>query len=526
MFKPKPFSIRQRLLMVEAASMTLVLWILVAALGVSLKESGDVQGLGLWLLMILAGGSSLAVVLLWTSRRMQERHLWEPVQQMGRMVRQIRSGSLAVQAEIPRSVELGPLLDSFVQMADELREARKALEEKVKRQSVELDSAQRKLVEAAKLAALGQLVSGVAHEVNNPLTSILGFAEVALGNPSLDAATRRQIQVVRDEALRLRNVVANLSSFARRAPQHRSRFPLAKVLERIVELRRYQLAASGIALHCAPGPPAWVEGDSDQLLQVLFNLLLNAEQAIRAVRETGDIWLACHVEQDEARIAVRDNGVGMTSDVLEHIFEPYFTTKPVGQGSGLGLSISHGIAAQHSGRILVESEAGAGSTFTLVLPLAASRETKPDEVPAPAAASTPTAAPRCALVVDDEPDIGEFVQMALERRGWQVTVLTDSLGVEAALAASEFDIVLSDLKMPARSGLEVCRVIESLRPDLARRFLLMTGNLADAERESLDLSTLTVLRKPFTLAQLDEAVRMLDRQSEAAPAARAASQQQ
>ena len=508
--KPKPFSIRQRFFLMQALCVVLAIWVLLTAV--------QVRRLTLFLFVLLVVSSLGALALLWISRRMARRHLWEPVAQIGQMVRQIRAGNLDVRAEIPRSVELGPLVDSFVHMAEELRAARQALEEKVQTQSKELDTAQRKLLEAAKLAAIGQLVSGVAHEVNNPLTSILGFAEVVLGNPSLDAATRRQLRIVRDEALRVKNVVANLSSFARRAPQQTMRINLQKVLDRVVELRGHQLAANGIQLRWeAPGQAVWVEGDPDQLLQVLFNLLQNAEQAIQAGGGPGDIRLGCHGEAGKARITVQDTGVGMKREVMERMFEPYFTTQPSGQASGLGLSIAHGIVAQHGGTITAESREDEGSVFTVLLPAAsaAGDPALPNHVPSGASAPGRGRA----LLIDDEESILELLRSALEKRGWQTVALKDTARFESVVKETDFDLIFCDLKMPGRNGLELWRVLEEVRPDLAGQFVLMTGNLAGADAETYDLSRVTVLRKPFSLAQLDETITTIGGQGKSSRAA-------
>lgn len=327
------------------------------------------------LYLLLASFALYALLMMRVFRRAHRQHLWEPLGELHEMVRQVRKGNLDVQGKIPQSLEVGPLVESFLSLTAELREMRQSLEQKVAERTAELEAAQKQLLQAAKLSAVGQLVSGVAHEVNNPLTSILGFSEVLLGNPALSPPARRQLQTIREEALQLKGVVAGLSSFARRGPQRMVRFDVRRVLERLVELRKYQLTAEGLRLHYEPPiQPLWVEGDPDQLLQVFFNLVLNAEQAIQACRDTGDIWLDCRAERGRVRVTVRDNGIGMAPEVMERIFEPFFTTKPVGQGTGLGLSISHGIIEQHQGRIHVESAEGEGTAMRVALPAAAPPE--------------------------------------------------------------------------------------------------------------------------------------------------------
>jgi len=245
------------------------------------------------LYLLLTGFGLFAALVLRQFRRVHQREIWGPLEQFRRMVMEIRRGNLNVTARIPRSVEFGALVQGFLDMARELREMRDSLELKVQERTAKLEATQSELVQAAKLSSLGQLVSGVAHEVNNPLTTILGFSELILARPGLEPRMRAQLQTIRSESVRLKNLVANLSSFARRAPQRTEQVDLRKVLDRLTDLRRYQLAANNTELHYnRPAGPVWVQGDRDQLVQVFFNLVLNAEQTISAGRSKGDVWLA------------------------------------------------------------------------------------------------------------------------------------------------------------------------------------------------------------------------------------------
>jgi CheY-like chemotaxis protein len=283
------------------------------------------------------------------------------------------------------------------------------------------------------------------------------------------------------------------------------------VIDRLVDLRDYHLRADNVSLHVAKPPdPVWVLADPDQLLQVLLNLLLNSEQAIHEGRDHGDIWIGCRAEAGTAHLSVRDDGPGMSSEAREHLFEPFFTTKPPGQGTGLGLSISHGIIQQHKGTISVESAPGAGTTIHIQLPVSGERPTGPTPG---RGVSTPgtsvTTVMRHALVIDDEQGILEMVGDALERAGCRVTLLQGSREVEAALKKAKFDLVICDLKMPGRNGLAVYQLLRAAHPELASHFLLMTGNLADAEDHAVELAAVPILPKPFTLVRLREAVAQL-----------------
>jgi signal transduction histidine kinase/ActR/RegA family two-component response regulator len=452
------------------------------------------------------------VVMLWF-RRAHQLHIWSPLEQLHGMVREVRGGNLEVHAAVPDSVELGSVTTAFLAMASELREMRDSLEEKVRQRAAQLEAAQKDLLRAAKLASLGQLVSGVAHEINNPLTSILGFSEVILSKAKIESAARSQIQTIRDEALRLKHVVANLSQFARRTPRQTHRIDLRTIPDRLLELRSYQLAANNIHLEYRRAPrPIWIQGDRDALLQLLLQLVLNAEQAICDRRKAGEIRLSCESASGSGVLSVEDNGCGMPPEMREHIFDPFFTARPAQQGTGLGLSVCHAIVQQHGGEVTVESEMGRGTTFRVRLPLlpkeseAGRKSADTNEAEAVRAEEKRHSSleSRRFLVIDDEPDILELITEVISDSGAKVVTLQDSTRLEAALDETAFDAALCDLKMPGRDGLSVLRALREKYPDLARHFLLMTGNLADADKAAIELEGVPILPKPFTLVRLRE----------------------
>jgi signal transduction histidine kinase/ActR/RegA family two-component response regulator len=481
----------------------------------ALSTQRNLFSTGLTLLLIVFAGFAV-LTSIWF-RRAHRNHLWNHLEELHRMVGEVRSGNLNVTGEIPRSVELGSLVGAFLEMAGKVREARESLEEKVLERTAKLEQAQSELLQAAKLASLGQLVSGVAHEINNPLTSILGFSEVLLSRAGGDPAAQGPLRMIRDEAMRLRHLVANLTTFARRAPHRTHRMDLRQVLVGLADLRDYQIQANNISLHMeCPAGAIWVIGNSDQLMQVLLNLVLNAEQAVKGCRERGDIWIACGNDGQAAWFSVRDNGSGMTPEVRDHIFDPFFTTRPTGQGTGLGLSISYGIIQQHGGTITVESKVGVGTTIETKIPLAPMEPAQERPPDSRSAARRTNGDMKHALVIDDEQGILEMVSDALERVNCRATLVLGSVGVKAALEQEEFDLVICDLKMPGQNGVEVYRMIREMRPELAARFILMTGNLADAEQHTAELAAVSLLPKPFTLAQLRGAVEELLRKAAAA----------
>ncbi|HUJ29697.1 MAG TPA: ATP-binding protein [Candidatus Acidoferrum sp.] len=530
--KPKPYSIERRFRLMQAGTLFLAILLVSTALYVrdayqsrlatslqTLHVSGpEVQRLQALNEQMRESSRQLLIVLIafalfsffasiWF-RRAHQRHIWQHLDKMRQMVSEVRRGNLNITAEVPESIELSSLVTGFLEMAAELRKTRASLERKVVERTAKLELAQKELLQSAKLASLGQLVSGVAHEINNPLTSILGFSEIVLSQRGGDRSVATPVHTIREEALRLKNVVANLSSFARRAPHRTQGLDLRGVVDRLVALREYHLRADNIELHITkPSNPVWVLADPDQLLQVLLNLLLNSEDAIRGCRDRGDIWVDCRTDGQRAHLTLRDNGPGMSAEIREHIFEPFFTTRPQGQGTGLGLSISHGIIQQHHGRIFAEAPDGEGVTMHIELPMSPPpRQASAAPSDSTSSGSPAASAARHVLVIDDEEGLLEMVGDALESFGYRVTLLSSPKRAEAVLQEEQFDVVICDLKMPGQSGLDIYRLVRTIRPGLAARFLLMTGNLADAEQHGAELAAVPILPKPFTLARLREAV--------------------
>lgn len=227
---------------------------------------------------------------------------------------------------------------------------------------------QAKLVHTEKLAAVGQLVSGVAHEVNNPLTAILGFADLLMENPELPDSAKKDLRVILQEAQRTKQIVQNLLSFARQMPPQRQPLQLNAVLSRTIQLRAYDFASHGVEIveHFAGDLPA-VIGDSHQLQQVFLNILNNAYDAVRETGRAARIEVSTSVKGDAAEVVFRDNGMGIAHP--ERIFDPFFTTKEVGKGTGLGLSICYGIVREHGGEIYCHNNEGSpGATFVVRLP--------------------------------------------------------------------------------------------------------------------------------------------------------------
>ena len=234
-----------------------------------------------------------------------------------------------------------------------------------------LKETQAQLVQAAKLAAVGELAAGVAHELNNPLTSVLGFTALLLSATPPEASARHDLEIIANQAGRARDIVRNLLDFARQTKPQRLPADVNQLLRQTLDLVRQHLEKSGVLIEEDYAPDlGLLVLDAGQMKQVFLNLITNAANAMP---EGGKLRLHTARLGDEVAVSVSDTGRGMPPEIRDRIFEPFFTTKSVGQGTGLGLSISLGIVREHGGRIAVESQAEQGSTFTVWLPAAGGR---------------------------------------------------------------------------------------------------------------------------------------------------------
>lgn len=357
---------------------------------------------------------------------------------------------------------------------------------------------QERLLQSGRLSAIGQLIAGVAHDLNNPLTSVVGFADFLAEAPDVPPRILEPLRVIQQEAERASNIVKNLLSFARRQ-ESRQAAQLPPILEATVALFRNQLSGDRIALELfLPADLPTLDLNPNQIQQVFVNLIQNAAQAIQATGRSGHIRVAARRWMEGVAIEVTDDGPGMPPEHAAQAFEPFFTTKPEGQGTGLGLSISQGIVKEHGGRITLSTRPGEGCTFTIELP----GRVRPREEPPPPAPSPPTRQ-LSVLVLDDEPHILHYIRSTLEAWGHTVVTATDGhAGLERAVA-EPFDLIISDLRMPRLGGREFFEHLKDRAPETARRVAFSTGDTVRGDTlDFLESSGRPCLHKPFSLAEL------------------------
>jgi len=388
----------------------------------------------------------------------------------------------------------GPLFDASGKISGVVASARDVTESL---------QAEHQHAQKEKFAAMGQMMAGAAHELNNPLTAILGVSDL-LRERAADDSTRRQTEIILQQARRAAGIVQNLLAFSRPPAQGRSKIRLGDIVQRALALHRPSLEQKKIAveLDCPEGLPP-TEGDPKLLAQVFSNIIANAEQAISSGRAQGTLKIQLSASNGNVSAAFTDDGPGIPPEIAAKIFDPFFTTKRPGGGYGLGLTICLAVTKEHGGTIEVKSSPGAGATFRVVLPIPV--EAGSARLAAAAGSSSNNAAlhGHSVLVVDDEDSIREIVHEGLSARGMKVEGAASSEEALAHLSTATYDVVLCDFNLPGLKGAELFEQLRARTNGSLPRFVFMTGDLLDPSViTSFDEKGAHVLQKPFHVAAL------------------------
>jgi PAS domain S-box-containing protein len=386
------------------------------------------------------------------------------------------------------------------------------------RDVTDLKRLEEQLIQAEKLAAMGQMLAGVAHELNNPLTAILGVTELLRERQGTDEITQRQLELTHRQARRAARIVQNLLEFSRPASPQKKPLDVNVLVERTLQLQEHSLRRNHVEVdfHPQPGLPA-VMGDGNQLIQVLLNLVTNAEQAIREVHESGRIRIRLALRAGHIVVTVQDDGVGILPEALPRIFDPFYTTKRPGGGTGLGLSICMSIIREHGGNLDAKALPEGGSIFTVDLPVmtetsSTANETAPSESPAHSVSSPQgdnLSAPhdRAILVVDDEESIRMLLEEGLSAHGLHVDCVGSAEAAITFACNRAYDVLLCDLNLTHAgdgkvSGREVAARILAAVGAEKPSVIFMTGDLIEPHVPPAGSGEPRLLQKPFRISDV------------------------
>ena len=381
---------------------------------------------------------------------------------------------------------------------EEAQQAARRLRDVVEDQKLRLTLAQQQMLQAAKLSALGQLVAGVAHELNNPLQVLMGASEMLEGRAPPSVQT--YVRMIREATDMARRVVDGLLAFGRRMPIERRRVDLRELFDSVLVLSVADLRLAGVTVEqdiAADLPEIWA--DRGRLQQVLLNLITNAKQAMAEASGERRLRITMRPRSPErVEIRVEDSGAGIAADVLPTIFDPFVTTKGP-SGTGLGLSISYGIVREHEGLITVESQPGRGAVFTIDLPVG-----EPPS-PGPAAATRPPLKGRRVLIVEDDESVREIMLGYLEQSGcFSATAMSADL---AAMCDRHTDLVVADYDMAGEDWVSLLQTPPAREAEVGRRLLLLvSGPVPEDAQRGLEGAGASFLLKPFTREQFLDAV--------------------
>ena len=452
------------------------------------------------LLTILSG-----IVAVW----LLVRKITEPLNELHDSAEAVGRGDFSRRVNIRTRDEFGELARAFNHMTENIELSQSRLKQAVDT----LKSTQAQLIHSEKLSAVGEFVAGVAHELNNPLTSVMGFSELLMGE-DVDEKHRGHLEIIFKSAQRCQKIVQSLLSFARHQQPERKLVGVNKLIEDVLEVVAYPLRTSNVRVitQFSPTLPL-VLADGHQIQQVVLNIINNARQAIEANQPAGRITITTIATGETVRIILEDDGPGISPENLQRIFNPFFTTKEVGQGTGLGLSLCYGIIKEHGGNITPTSAPGAGATFTNELP-AASATTG---LMAPADSGSgdhhpdfPDGAGKRILVVDDEEFILQVIQEELHRHHFEIVTASNGETALSRMREEKFDVILCDLKMPGLNGRQIYERLRSENAELCRRMVFITGDVVNEPlRQFLAAEKCPCLSKPFKLAELRQIIQTM-----------------
>ncbi|MFA6001288.1 MAG: ATP-binding protein, partial [Thermoleophilia bacterium] len=373
------------------------------------------------------------------------------------------------------------------------------------RDITEAKKLRQQLIQSERMVAVGQLVAGVAHEINNPLTGVMGYAQL-LQTRDIDDQARQDAESINREAERASRIVRHLLSFARKHQPERKAVDINSILRESMELKAYELKVNNVLMEADldAGLPMTTT-DPHQLQQVFLNMISNAEQAMLADSSSGLLKISTRLVDDKIQIVFADNGPGVPEELRDRIFEPFFTTKDVGKGTGLGLSICYGVIEDNDGRIWVEPVNGRGAKIIIELPVVATTTFEEKQ-------EGPVSRGRLGkvLLVDDEAAIRQVLTQTLRRAGHEVETANNGEVALKMLKKKHYDCVVSDVKMPGMDGPSLHQAVRATDPKAAGTFIFISGDTVSPETSSyLETVDNPTLAKPFEPGALEKVLQKM-----------------
>jgi signal transduction histidine kinase/ActR/RegA family two-component response regulator len=463
----------------------------------------------------LAGGLIVAFAVFLDLLR---KRVFAPVSSIHQAANRVREGDFSARATVHRLDEIGAVGQGFNFMAESLARSYADLESKIEERTRQVQQLQGDMIQSAKMSAVGQMISGVAHELNNPLTVIIGYTELTKIRLLKNGGDPEQLRLAVElhfQADRCRKIVSNLLQFARKVTPVCEPIWINELIEDVLQLREYEFYTRNVTIvrDYDPSSPM-LYADKNKLQQVLLNLINNAYDAIRETDREGTILVRTTVLDERVVFEILDTGTGVSE--LKRVFEPFYTTKEVGSGTGLGLSVCYGIVKEHNGQIAAENWER-GARFTVSLPVGA---------PEAATASTETMEEAGALgrgyralVVDDEAPIVNLQISFLASIGIEAIGVNSGAEAISVLESRDFDLIISDVRMPgAVDGLHLHKWIGENRKELSRRFVFVTGDSMGFDAGDLfNQKPILCLEKPFNFDDYKRTIRNLLEANEGNP---------
>ena len=359
-----------------------------------------------------------------------------------------------------------------------------------------------------RLVAIGQVAAGITHEINNPLTGVIAFAQM-LTQMDIPENMKEAVEVIHEGAIRVVGIVDRLRTFARRDRPENEYTDINTIITSTLAIRSYEMRSNDIEVttHLDKNLPRTM-ANIGQLQQVFLNLIINAEQAMETSPRRGELTITTEQVADRIIVSIRDNGPGIPKEIIDELFDPFFTTKGNDSGMGLGLNISRDIITEHGGEIHVWSKPELGATFVIDLPIVI--DTSEDEPGEPTNTQHEEPAGARILVVDDEPHICRALDRLLTDKGHQVDTTSSPLKAIEMLRDRKYDLILLDLRMPDMSGIELYERIGIISPTLQRKVICVTGDVVSAQNEEfLHETGIPCVAKPFGINELMRQVRQV-----------------